>query len=346
MPLIFDGPVHPDAATAFSREVPTPADQTLNQFLPDQLVQEQTVRLQNVTRVNRTAQFRAFDGAIPQLERDYVETREIDLLPMSIQGTKGELERLQLERARQRGGSLAAITNAIYNDIEIAVRSIRNRIELARGELLSTGKIQLTNENGLTLTADFEVPTDHFVTAGTVWSNVATAPVVTDITTWVEKYIATNGFAPAGMIVSRKTAGLLQRNKEFKDYATSSIAGGPSIVSKSIMAQVLEDFNLPPIASVYDSMVNVGGVDTRILPENKVIFVPPAGRLGGVKWGITATALELVGAAQSDMTFEDAPGLTGIVIKTGPPYKDTTVVDSLVLPVLEDPKSLMVATVY
>ncbi|MFI8976909.1 major capsid protein [Nocardia asteroides] len=345
MPLIFDGPVHPDAATAFAREIPTPADHLLSAFLPDQLVQEQTIRLINSTRVNRTAQFRSFDGSIPQLERDFVETREIDLLPISIQGTKGELERLQLERARQRGGSLEAITSAIYNDIEIAVRSIRNRIELARGELLSTGKIQLSNENGLTLTADFEVPPDHFVTAGTAWSNTATATVVSDLATWTEKYIADNGFAPAGMIISRKTAGLLQRNKEFKDYS-SSLSGGPAIVSKSIVNSVLEDFNLPAISAVYDTSINVQGVDTRVIPENKVIFVPPAGRLGSVKWGVTATALELVSAAQSDMAFSDAPGITGVVVKSGPPFKETTVVDALTLPVLEDPKSLFVASVY
>lgn len=345
MALVFDGPVHPDAATAFAREIPNPSDHILNAYLPDQLVQEQTIRLLNSTRVNRTAQFRSFDGSIPQLERDYVETREVDLLPISIAGMKGELERLQLERARQNGGSLSAITQAIYNDIEIAVRSIRNRIELARGELLSTGKIQLTGENGLTLTADFEVPVDHFVTAGTVWSNTATATVVGDLATWTEKYIADNGFAPAGMIISRKTASFLQRNQEFRAY-TSALAGGPAIVSKSVVNNVLDDFNLPPISAVYDTSVNVGGVDTRVIPENKVIFVPPAGRLGAVKWGVTATALELVGAAQSDMTFEDAPGLTGVVVKSGPPFKETTVVDGLVLPVLEDPKSLMVATVF
>ncbi|CAM4323556.1 major capsid protein [Nocardia ninae] len=345
MALIFDGPVTPDDATYFVRQVPTPSDHVLAQFIPDKLVQEQTIRLANATRVNRTATFRAFDGNIPSLERDFVSTREVDLLPMSIQGTKGELERLQLEKVRQDGGNAAAITNAIYNDLEIAVRSIRNRVEVARGELLTTGKITLA-ENGVYLTADFQVPADHFVSAATPWTTVATAPVVTDLTTWTEKYTRDVGAPPSGMIISRKTAGLLQRNAEFRAYA-NSVAGTPQIVSKSIVNNVLDDFNLPPIAAVYDTVINVQGIDTRVIPEDKVIFLPPASSpFGYVAWGITATALELVSAAQTDMAFADAPGLTGVVIKSGPPYKESTLVDSLLLPVLERPEALMVADVF
>jgi hypothetical protein len=345
MPLIFDGPVTPDDATYFVRQVPTPSDHVLAQFVPDKLVQEQTIRLANVTRVNRTATFRAFDGNIPSLERDFVATREVDLLPMSIQGTKGELERLQLEKVRQDGGNISAIVNAIYNDLEIAVRSIRNRVEVARGELLTTGKITLA-ENGVNLTADFQVPADHFVSAATPWTTVATAPVVTDLTTWTEKYTKDVGAPPSGMIISRKIAGLLQRNAEFRAYA-NSVAGTPQIVSKSIVNNILDDFNLPPIAAVYDTVINVQGVDQRVIPEDRVIFLPPdSSPFAYVAWGITATALELVSAAQTDMAFADAPGLTGVVVKSGPPYKEATLVDSLLLPVLERPEALMVADVF
>ncbi|RDI65754.1 major capsid protein [Nocardia pseudobrasiliensis] len=343
MTLVFDAPVHPDSATVFAREVPLPADHKLVNFLPDVLVQEQTVRLVNATRVNRTASFRSFDGNIPQLERDYVDTREVDLLPISVQGMKGELERLQLERARQKGGSLAAITTAIYDDITLAVRAIRNRIEVARGELLHSGKIQLNGENGLYLNADFGVPADHFVTAAKPWSDPA-ATIVSDLAAWVDKYTQDTGYAPGGMIISRKTASLLQRNAEFRTYA-ASLAGTPQLVSRSMVNNILDDFNLPAIAEVYDTVIRVDGVDKRVIPEGKVIFVPPTNTLGSVKWGITATALELVNAAQSDMSFADAPGLTGVVVKSGPPFKETTVVDALCLPVLEDPKALFVATI-
>lgn len=345
MALIFDGPVTPDDATYFVRQVPTPSDHRLAEVVPDRLVQEQTIRLANATRVNRTAQFRAFDGNIPRLERDSVETREVDLLPMSVQGSKGELERLQLERVRQQGGSSAAITQAIYDDLEAGVRAIRNRVEVARGQLLSTGKITLA-ENGVFLTADYQVPADHFVAPTTPWTTVADATVVTDLTAWVEKYTRDVGAPPSGMIISRRIAGLLQRNAEFASYA-HSVAGTPQIVSRSIVNNVLEDYNLPPISMVYDTVINVEGTDQRVIPEDKVIFLPPASSPWAyVAWGVTATALELVSAAQTDLSFSDAPGLTGVVIKTGPPYQETTLVDSLLLPVLERPEALMVADVF
>ncbi|KZM71067.1 major capsid protein [Nocardia terpenica] len=345
MALVFDGPLVPDDTIIFAREVPTPSEHKLAQFLPDKLVQEQTIRLANVTRVNRTAQFRTFDGSIPQLERDTFDTREVDLLPISVQGMKGELERLQLERMRQQGGNLEAITNAIYDDIEAGVLAIRNRVEVARGELLSTGKMTL-NENGVSLTADYKVPAGNFVAPATVWSDVANAKVVTDITSWIEYYTTVNGYAPGGMIISRKTAGYLHRNSEFKSYANQMVSGTPQIVSRSVVNSVLDDFNLPGIADVYDTVINVQGTDTRVIPEGKVIFLPPnPADLGFVAWGITATAMELMSAQQTDMSFQNAPGLVGVVTKSGPPYKESTFVDSLLLPVLQKPEALMVATV-
>lgn len=346
MALIFDGPVTPDDATVFVREVPTPSDHKLSAFLPDKNITDTRVEFASAARVNRTAQFRAFDGNIPQLERDSVETRQVDLLPMSIQGGKGELERLSLERVRQNGGSLAAITQAIYDDLEISVRSIRNRVEVARGEVLSTGKMTLAGENGLYLTADFQVPAEHFVTASTPWSTVDTATVVQDLTTWVEAYTVANGFAPGGMIVSRKTVGYLQRNAEFRTLM-SSIVGSPTVIGRSAVDALLSDYALPPIVEVYDTVIEVEGVQKRVIPEDKVILLPPGGAgLGYVAWGITATAMELLGAAQSDLSFTDAPGLAGVVIKTGPPFKESTLVDSLLLPVIEQPKALMVADVF
>ncbi|MDE8648084.1 major capsid protein [Rhodococcus qingshengii] len=345
MSLIFDGPVHPDDATVFVRNVPTPADHKLSAFLPDKTITDTRVEFASAARVNRTAQFRAFDGNIPMLERDTVETRQVDLLPMSIQGGKGELERLSLERVRQQGGSLAAITDAIYNDLEIGVRSIRNRIEVARGEVLTTGKMQLKGENGLYLTADFQVPTDHFVDAATPWSQVDAANVVQDLSTWVEKYTSDNGFAPGGMIISRKILGFLQRNAEFRTLL-SVIQGAPGIVGRSAVDAVLADYGLPPIVEVYDTVINVEGVDTRVIPEEKVVFLPPnPSDLGYVAFGITATAMELMSAAQSDLSFTDAPGLAGVVVKDGPPFRERTMVDSLLLPVIENPKALFVADV-
>jgi hypothetical protein len=64
MAIVFDGPVTPEALTTFVREVPTPADQVLNRLLPDRYFNRNTVDFAELTRTNRTARFRAFDGRL------------------------------------------------------------------------------------------------------------------------------------------------------------------------------------------------------------------------------------------------------------------------------------------
>ena len=62
---------------------------------------------------------------------------------------------------------------AIIDDIENHVRAIRARLELAAGDLLTDGKFSLVDENGLTLEADFQVPTAFLPTAATLWTDTA-----------------------------------------------------------------------------------------------------------------------------------------------------------------------------
>jgi hypothetical protein len=77
-----------------------------------------------------------------------------------------------------------------------------------------------------------------------------------------------------------------------------------------------------------------------------VIFVPPEGqRLGYTAWGVSATALELVNSSKVELSFNDAPGIVGVVVKEGPPFRQYTFVDAVGMPVLENPNYLMVATV-
>jgi hypothetical protein len=103
---------------------------------------------------------------------------------------------------------------------------------------------------------------------------------------------------------------------------------------------------LPPIVGVYDTSFDVDGTSTRVIPANKVVFVPPAGQpLGYTAWGVTATALELVNSNESDLTFEEAPGIVGVVEKDGPPYRQYTFVDAVGMPVIENSWLLFVATV-
>ena len=346
MAIVFDGPVTPDALTVFTREVPTPAEHLLAQILPVRTFDRNTIDLAEITRTNRTARFRAWDGRLHVSERDEAISKQVKLPPLSSSLSLGELERLQLEFARSGGGNAAAIVNATYNDAEILTREVLNRLEQARGDVLTDGKFTLAGEGGLYLEADYGVPANHFVSPGTPWSTVASATIIANETTWVKTYVATNGFRPGWQAVSTDTLMYMLQNAELRTLA-ASLVGTPGIVTRPGLDAALAAYSLPPIRYVYDTLVDVDGAPTRTIPADRVLFGPPDGAtLGYTAMGLTATALELVNSSAVDFSFEDAPGIVGVVEKIGPPYREFTFVDACGMPVLERPKLLLVADVF
>lgn len=348
MAIVLDGLVTPDALTAFIREVPTPADQVLNRLLPDRTFDEMEIRYDTLSLTNRAAKFRAFDARIPMAKRDAPTSKSVRLPPLSIRSMTGELERLQLEQARQSGTASQPMIDAIYNDATILTKMIRARMELARGDVLTDGKFTLASESGLIgLEADFGVPGGNLVTTGTAWATVATATVIQDLITWRTAYITLNGFPPAGMVLSTTTLNYMLRNAEVRTLSGNPGAA-PALVRGDVLTATLSAYGLPPILFVYDTVVDVDGTSTRAIAADKVIFVPPgyeSGSLGYTAWGTTATALELVGSAGVDFSFADAPGIVGVVEKSGPPYRQEVFVDAIGMPIIVNPNYLMVADV-
>jgi hypothetical protein len=345
MAIVFDGPVTPDAQTVFIRNVPTPAEFSLSDLLPDRFFTRNTIDLSEITRTNRTARFRAFDGRLHVSERDVGVTKQVKLPPLSTSLNKGELERLQLEFARNSGGDPAEVVNAIYDDSTNLTREVQARMEQARGDVLTDGKFTLAGEGGLFMEADYGVPGGHIVAPGTLWTTVATATIIANISAWVDVYVATNGFAPGGIATSRRVVNLMLQNAEIRTLA-ASMSGTPSLVTRGALDNVLDAFGLPPIIKVYDTVVDVDGTSTRTIPDDRVIFVPPnIADLGYTAWGVSATALELVNSSAVDFSFQEAPGIVGVVEKIGPPYREFVFVDAVGMPVLQNARLLMVADV-
>ncbi|NKG21103.1 major capsid protein [Paeniglutamicibacter terrestris] len=347
MAIVFDGDVTPDALTAFVRSVPTPANYVLDQLLPNRTFTKNQIDFSELTRTNRAAKFRAYDGSIVPTKRDTLTSSTVKLPPLSSMNGVGERERLELEHARQGGSSNSALIDQIYDDATLLTGEILTRMELARGDVLADGKFTLAGENGLTLEADFGVPSNHLVTTAAAWSTPATAKIIEDLTTWVSTYVVTNGQRPGGMAISDKVLGYMLRNAEIRSLA-ASLSGAPSLVTRPALDAVLDAFSLPPIKWVYDTRVDVDDVDTRVLPENAVIFTPAnPSDLGYTAWGVSATALELVNSAKVDFAFSEAPGIVGVVDKSAhPPYRENTFVDAVGMPVLTNPKLLFVGRAY
>lgn len=345
MAINYEAPVTPDDLTMFTRNVPLQQNLVLDQILPDRFINDNRVDVGTLTRTGRTAKFRVFDGPITVSRRDSYTTQNIGLPPLSDSLHMGEYERLQLQFAKTGGTNNASLVNAIYDDATILTGNVRRRMELARGDVLVDGKFTLAGEGGLFMEADFQVPAGNFKTAATPWTTVDTADVITDLATWTQDYLDLNGFLPGGFIATRKIINALLRNKALRT-SYGNIIGTANLLTRAQVESAITGYDLPGIQMTYDSSVDVDGTATRVLPDNKIIFLPPAGQpLGYTAWGISATALELVGSSQTDLSFEEAPGIVGVVEKDGPPYRQHTFVDAVGMPVIENPNYLMVATV-
>jgi len=345
MALILDGPVTPQDATTFVRQVPTPADLLLNQILPNRVTESPEVDFNVITKTGNTARFRAADAPAHISPRDQLALNRVPLLPLTdAKPVLGELDLMRLYGLSYGQSPVAAAAESIYDDLANAALDVQRRAEQARGSALSTGTLVLA-EGGLTGTIDFGVPAGNKVTAGTLWSTTATSDIITFLNTQRATYIALNGFAPGGMIISTTVLNYMQQNAKLQSMAVQTI--GPSLqgfaglIPRNTINAILGTFDLPPITMVYDTKVSVDGSNTLVMPVNLVILVPPSNvELGYTAWGPTVTARKLAG------TVGLGSGMVGFVDRGDEfPYKEQTFVDSLMLPVITNPNTMMILTV-
>lgn len=344
---IVDDFIEPAVLTGFVREVPTPAALVLNQILPDQQINDIEAAMDQVTRTNRAAQFRAWDSETPIGQRDTFQRSKVKLPPLGQKTVIGEQERLMLERIRTGGDNRGAYVEAIYADAETNTKAVLNRMELARGDVLSDGKFTLTDENGLTLEADFAIPGEHLVSASTVWSDLDDSNPLGELKTWVDLYVETNGERPGRMIMSNTVINNLLLNDEIRAlfHTGGALAGSPNLITQAQLNQVLTAYGLPEIWE-YNTQINVNGSNTRVIGTDKVIFVPSSpADLGFTAWGITAEALELAAGQNPSLAFQDLPGLVGVIMKEGDPVRVWTKVGAVGMPIITNPRLLLVADV-
>lgn len=342
MVIMFDGAVHPDDVTEFVREVPSRRNLVLLNEFPVRFEEDNTIDFSTIVRTNRTAKYRAFDGRIHVSKRDAAEERRVRLAPLSTSLSEGELERLNQEFARLGGSNERARERAIYNDAEQLTREVQNRLEMAWGDTLTDGSLTITE---LGQVAEYGIPGNHLVAAGAAWSDTTNATVLTNIRDWADVWKATNGYYPGRMKTSLTQLRRAQRNKEVID-AVYGATQGRTRVRIQELNDLLRDEGLPVFDESYDSEFDVDGVTTRTIPVDRLVMLPAdLSELGHTAMGVSATALELVGDDRSEVSFEEAPGIVGVVIKEGPPFREFVFVDAVGQPVLDDAKKLLVADV-
>jgi hypothetical protein len=344
MSLFLDGPLPLEDVITFVQQVPLPSNNALTLAFPPKTYTTDEIDLAVITRTNRAAKFRNWDGNFWVAPRDTGLEKRVRMLPLGGQLGVGEYERRQIEMARYGGTIQSILVDAIYNDLENLTRYAQNRVELAWGDVLSDGVLTI-NENGVQQQVDYGIPSNQLVTAGTLWSDTANSNPLTDLIAWYDIYVATNGSGPGQFKCSLTTARQLQANVHLINQIKGAQTGVTNVTLEDI-STLFNSYGLPSIGmdSVYNSFFDVDGVTTRPIAANKFLFLPDdLSTLGFTAWGTPTTVMEL---NANNIQVQTAAGLIGMLVREEqPPFQKRTFVDGVVLPVLADPRKLLVATV-
>lgn len=301
---------------------------TLARWLPNRLIEDIVARfVAGETGLVDIADFRAFDaeptiGKAPGGKRVTLELPAIGRnIPVS-----------EYNQLRARGSaSDDAIRNTILRTTDSIVRAVSDAIEKVRGTVLVTGKATVAGF----MDDDFGRAAGHTVNAAAVWTSATNLDVLGEIGSWQDTYLAANGVKPGSMVISTAIARAMAKQTQF---ATQLGNGASRPASFGDISDTLVANDLPPIY-VYDRLVSVGGVATRVVAADKLLLLPAAvesndwqgTELGATFWGRTLSSTE------ADWAIEDTeqPGLVaGVYRHETPPMIAEVHSDAIAMPVL------------
>ena len=346
--ILYDAPLTPDQITWAMRSVPSPADLVLSRLVPTRTVQTDKVRWGEITRRNRMAKYRAYDGAIARARRDSAADQYMTLAPFSNSLMAGEYETLQKQYALLAGGNRAALVNAILDDTQILMDSMYNRVEKALGSVLTSGKFTV-NENRTAFEADYGVPVGNFFTAATKWNtSPSTAKAGDDLRAMRDLFVASSGVQPGRIITTQAVVNSLLQNAQIVAETIGTQLGRTYLNRAELNAWLGANMLPQVVTEVETSMYNdETNTDERVIAQGKLIMTPE--NLSGVLefvYGLSATALELVNSNRAEMSFGNAAGVVGMIVKSGPPFRQFTYVDAVGVPILYGARSVVVGTVH
>jgi hypothetical protein len=338
MPLWTDV-VTPAELTGYARAAVDdfPANQvSLAQFLPNDLTDDVVARITSDANTGAdTAQFRSYDAETPIGKRGGGSRKTFDLPPLGRKVRVSEYDQLRARNA----DSPESVRLVVEREAARQARATENRMEVARGQVLLTGKVTIS-ENGFVAEADYGRDAGHSVTAGTAWSAGGAAPFA-DLDTWRATYLADNGENPGAVLFSRRIFSVL-RGKLVGPGAVTNIAANAAVQA------AFDDLGLGTIF-IYDRAVRIGGTMTRVIPDDKLILLPaPVDRnspddttLGATVWGRTLEASE----PDYDIEPEDQPGIVAGAYKEDDPIGVWVKATAIGLPALANPNLSFVADV-
>jgi hypothetical protein len=322
-------------------------------LLPPTQVEDIEYELTRVDQfVGEVARYRTWDtiGRIGKRPGVVTIAGEIPPLDWSYRLNERDIIKFQRVRAEINSQFGREIEDRIFNDARNAANAVQNRITLAHGEVLTTGKVTLEEigdvVTGNELVADFGVPVAQMGIAPAIpWSTHATAVPVANLLAWEAIFRGNNGgLNPEMWLLSSTAMGHLALNAQIMSLAGGTSGVTPGVITAETVSQVLRAAGVqaPLAVSDVERPLMDASANARVIGEEFVLGMRPT-VLGSTLYGISANAATLAG--NGTMELSDAPGLIAFQTQEVRPPQILTSCEGIALPVLRDPNALFVADV-
>ena len=311
-----------------------------DRIFPDQKTENlkaEYLRLADGATIPTMATVHAFDteaeiGTRPALEKTEVEKL---LIKRKIN---------QTERMRQltENGVYAddAVVRYVFDDMRLMAESVKARTEVAKMEVLSTGKMTI-KENNLNMTVDYGVPAAN---TGFKIDFGEDADVIGQIQAIADK-AASSGHALSEMVLGTKILRKLATNKGIQTLVYGTVGAGTYVTAEKLRALFVDLFGFGQITTndLRYKVQAANGVDKtmRFFPEDKVAFMSngTAASFGVGLWGVTPEEADYGQYNEKNAT----QFITITQWATPDPVAVWTKASGLFIPVLPDPNALFIA---
>lgn len=292
------------------------------------------------------AQFHGFDTESRTSFRVPVDTRSVEKGLI-----KTKINQSELMREYQKSGVIESskLYDFVISDGARLAEQVITRTYVANGELLSTGKVTI-KENNLDITIDYGVKAEQ---TNLVIDLSPEADIVEQITTIIET-AKDAGVTLNGIILASKTLAKMRSNRSMQIAVNGVNSAGTTLRNTAIKTFLSEEFGINSVI-MNDELYNVEdgiGEDgrpkvkpIRYFPDDKITFFSktPSGKLITGLWGDPPEVTNKLAKPKS------ASGVSPYVYVTQYAEDDPSVVwtkaSALYIPVLLNPSSLYITTV-
>lgn len=233
--------------------------------------------------------------------------------------------------------SKSEVIDFIYDDANNLISRNLTRAEVAKMEVLATGKATY-KENNVVTEVDYGVPAANIATTTANWASAA-GDIIADIVA-VKKAAQKKGYNIVRAITSSTVIGYMLANTGIKSYWATSVV---PLTESRLIAWMQENYGIEFI--VNDQMYKTSAQATqgyRFFPELKIAFLATRGTVGASLYGVTPEERQELA---TDYSVRENMLVTLTRWKEPDPATVWMKGSSVFVPVLADPNGLFIRTV-